>query len=72
MVKSQPIHDIEGRDIEAPANAGDRNSDATTTTPKGERGRILLSMVGIDGSTYHATIVLPTSYLVCSNYCRVG
>jgi len=71
MVKSQPIHDLEGRDVEAPANAGDPNSDATTSTRQGRRGRILLSMVGSDGSMYHVTIVLPESYLVCSNYCRV-
>ena len=72
MVESQSIHDLEGRDVEAPANAGDRNSDATTAMPQGGRGRILLSMAGSDGSMYHATIALPTSYLVCSNYCRAG
>lgn len=66
------IHDLEGRDVESPANPGDRSSDATTTMPQGGRERILLSMMALDGSMYHATIVLPTSYMVCSTHCRMG
>ena len=71
MVKSLPIHDLEGRDVRAPGDTGEPDSDKTTTMPQGGRGRILLSMMGFDGTVYHAAIVLPASYLVCS-YSKMG
>ena len=64
MVKSLPIHDLEGRDDQAPLHSKESNSD-TTTIPRIGRGRILLSM-DLDGVEYHAAVALPTSYLVCT------
>lgn len=72
MVKSLSTHDLEGRDVEAPANAGEFRGSDTTTIPQGGRGRILLSMMGSDGSVHHAAIVLPGSYLVCFSYCKMA
>ena len=70
MVKSLPIHDLEGRDVRAPGDTGEPDSDKTTTICM-PQGRILLSMMGFDGTVYHAAIVLPASYLVCS-YSKMG
>jgi hypothetical protein len=66
MVRSLPIHDLEGRDAQATADTGE--SADTTTIPQGRRGRILLSMMGSDGIVHSAAIVLPASYLVCFTY----
>ncbi|KIM36947.1 hypothetical protein M413DRAFT_31336 [Hebeloma cylindrosporum] len=61
MTKSQPLHDLEGRDVQP----GDVNSDAATVIDvhRGGRPRIILSLVGSDGTMHHAAILLPKSYL---------
>jgi len=58
MVKSLPIHDLEGRDDQGPSHSKESNLD-TTTIPHRGRGRILLSM-DLDGIEYHAAIALLT------------
>ena len=65
MVKSLPIHDLERRDVQASGDTREADSDTSTTMPQGGRGRILLSMMGLDGTVHHAAIILPASYLVC-------
>ena len=72
MLKSLPIHDLEGRDDQASSYSKECNSDTTAAIPHGGRGRILLSLMNSDGTEYHAAIVLPTSYSVCPTYFKKG
>lgn len=66
MFKSLPSHDLEGRDVQAPA-LNTTASKLNATMRQGERGRILLSMVHNEG-THYAAILLPGSYLVRRTY----
>ena len=60
MADHLPLHDLEGRDVQAPVNA----EKTENRKGHGEHGRILLSMVGSDGTTYYAAIPIPASYMV--------
>lgn len=69
MYKSPHSHDLEGRDVQAPA-LNTTASNSNTAMRQGERGRILLSMVHNE-STYYAAILLPGSYLVRRTYYEI-
>ncbi|KIM36950.1 hypothetical protein M413DRAFT_448854 [Hebeloma cylindrosporum] len=61
MVKKPPSSpDLEGRDVQAPIKLAE--SDSHSTAVQGNRGRILLSMVHSEGTSY-AAILIPESYL---------
>jgi hypothetical protein len=62
MSKSQPVHDLAGRDVQGPAES-DAEAD-TTPVGDGARGRILLSIMESDWTISHAVVLLPKSYLV--------
>ena len=57
----EPLHDLEGRDIQSPANAEEGTSETRQGTA---HGRILVSIVGTNGIIYSTAVLLPASYLV--------
>ena len=61
-MSGSPIsHDLDGRDIQPSIESAERPKSVT------ERGRILLSMVGVDEIIYNAMVLLPASYLVSTS-----